>query len=97
MSQINEKSPKSLKSSVKLINILITKETDINFINNYRVVIGAPKGDTSALQPGVTKGGAVFRCEILDDDRCYMIPFDSKGKLALWFTIITYLHNGVRN
>lgn len=60
-------------------------------------MIGAPKGDTSALQPGVTKGGAVFRCEILDDDRCYMIPFDSKGKSFLLFIIITYLHhNGVR-
>ncbi|XP_019559694.3 integrin alpha-PS2 isoform X1 [Aedes albopictus] len=43
------------------------------------VIIGAPTADTSAYQEGVVNGGAVYRCDISDDNRCNLIPFDSKG------------------
>ncbi|XP_055587817.1 integrin alpha-PS2-like [Uranotaenia lowii] len=43
------------------------------------VIIGAPTADTSAYQEGVQNGGAVFRCDISDDNRCNLIPFDAKG------------------
>lgn len=52
-------------------------------ISNYllrRVIIGAPKADTSQYQPGVRQGGAVYRCDISDDNRCQIINFDSQGK-----------------
>uniref|UniRef100_A0A182UGV3 DUF4789 domain-containing protein n=1 Tax=Anopheles melas TaxID=34690 RepID=A0A182UGV3_9DIPT len=41
------------------------------------VIVGAPTANTS--QPGVIKGGAVYRCDIYDDYRCYLLPFDTKG------------------
>ncbi|XP_055615855.1 integrin alpha-PS2 isoform X2 [Toxorhynchites rutilus septentrionalis] len=43
------------------------------------VIIGAPTADTSAYQEGVVNGGAVYRCDISDDNRCNLIPFDAKG------------------
>jgi hypothetical protein len=44
------------------------------------VIIGAPKAETNTYQPGVEKGGAVFRCDISDDNRCQIINFDTNGK-----------------
>lgn len=44
-----------------------------------RVVIGAPRADTASIQPNVLRGGAVYRCEISDDNRCTIIPFDRYG------------------
>ncbi|KAK6617888.1 hypothetical protein RUM43_014117 [Polyplax serrata] len=41
------------------------------------VLIGAPEAQTR--QPGVTKGGAVYRCETSRDDACEEILFDSTG------------------
>lgn len=52
-------------------------------ISNYlfcRVIIGAPKADTSQYQAGVRQGGAVYRCDISDDNRCQIIHFDASGK-----------------
>lgn len=46
----------------------------------YRVIIGAPRADTSRIQSKVYRGGAVYRCDIFDDNRCHLIPFDSAGK-----------------
>lgn len=43
------------------------------------VIIGAPKADTSQFQHGVYKAGAVYRCDISDDNRCQIIHFDSNG------------------
>ncbi|XP_070507183.1 integrin alpha-PS2 isoform X2 [Chironomus tepperi] len=43
------------------------------------VIIGAPKADTSKFQPGVYNAGAVYRCDISDDNRCQIIHFDSNG------------------
>jgi hypothetical protein len=56
-----------------------------------RVIVGAPKADTSQYQQGVTNGGAVYRCDISDDNRCQIIHFDSNGKLT--FLRIQILHN----
>lgn len=42
------------------------------------MLIGAPKAQTN-LQPGIIKGGAVYRCSI-EDQRCQIIPFDLQGK-----------------
>lgn len=41
------------------------------------LLVGAPKAQTS--QPGVTRGGAVFRCPIDSGSYCQEIPFDKKG------------------
>lgn len=50
------------------------------FLFRFRVIIGAPRADTSRIQPNVTQGGAVYRCDIFDDNRCHLIPFDSAGE-----------------
>ncbi|KFB34882.1 AGAP000032-PA-like protein [Anopheles sinensis] len=41
------------------------------------VIVGAPTANTT--QPDVIEGGAVYRCDIYDDHRCYLVPFDTKG------------------
>lgn len=46
----------------------------------YRVIVGAPQADTSSIQPNVRRGGAVYRCDITDDNRCQVVPFDKNGK-----------------
>lgn len=43
----------------------------------FRLLIGAPEAQTS--QPGVVKGGAVFRCSTFKDD-CEEILFDTRGE-----------------
>uniref|UniRef100_A0A1Q3FPL5 Putative vitronectin receptor alpha subunit n=2 Tax=Culex tarsalis TaxID=7177 RepID=A0A1Q3FPL5_CULTA len=43
------------------------------------VIVGAPTADTSDYQEGVVNGGAVFRCDISEDNRCSRVPFDAKG------------------
>lgn len=48
----------------------------------FRVIIGAPRAQTSRFQPNVDRGGAVYRCDIADDNRCHVIPFDSAGKFV---------------
>lgn len=46
----------------------------------FRIIVGAPLADTSRIQAGVIRGGAVYRCDIAEDNRCRIIPFDSEGK-----------------
>uniref|UniRef100_A0A8D8XF03 Integrin alpha-PS2 n=1 Tax=Cacopsylla melanoneura TaxID=428564 RepID=A0A8D8XF03_9HEMI len=41
------------------------------------LLVGAPEAQTA--QPDVTRGGAVFRCDINKDDSCQEIPFDVAG------------------
>ncbi|XP_054288961.1 integrin alpha-PS2 isoform X2 [Macrosteles quadrilineatus] len=41
------------------------------------LLIGAPEAQTP--QPGVKRGGAVYRCDITRDDYCQQIPFDRTG------------------
>ncbi|XP_076639854.1 integrin subunit alpha inflated isoform X2 [Colletes latitarsis] len=40
-------------------------------------IVGAPEAKTQ--QPGVYRGGAVYKCDIAADDRCSVIQFDTKG------------------
>lgn len=48
----------------------------------FRIIIGAPRTDISTIQRNVHRGGAVYRCDIHEDNRCQIIPFDqSKGEL----------------
>ena len=46
-----------------------------------RLVVGAPKFDTSSYQLGVQEAGAVFKCSMNDGD-CSLVKFDSSGKLS---------------
>ncbi|KAK3912026.1 Integrin alpha-PS2, partial [Frankliniella fusca] len=41
------------------------------------VLVGAPEAQTA--QPGVSRGGAVYRCDIRGADHCQEIPFDRNG------------------
>ncbi|XP_055713630.1 integrin alpha-PS2 isoform X2 [Phlebotomus papatasi] len=43
------------------------------------IIVGAPQADTSAIQPEVVKGGAVFKCDLSSDSHCQIIPFDRNG------------------
>lgn len=53
----------------------------IYFVHFCRVIVGAPRTDLSnIMQQNVLRGGAVYRCDIYDDNRCHLIPFDSAGK-----------------
>uniref|UniRef100_A0A182JLT4 Uncharacterized protein n=1 Tax=Anopheles atroparvus TaxID=41427 RepID=A0A182JLT4_ANOAO len=45
--------------------------------NKSWVIVGAPTANTT--QPDVIEGGAVYRCDIYEDHRCYLVPFDTKG------------------
>jgi hypothetical protein len=44
----------------------------------YRVIVGAPLNQTN--HKGIKNGGAVFKCDITEDNRCFPIEFDKKGK-----------------
>jgi len=41
------------------------------------LLVGAPEAD--ARQPGVHKGGAVYKCSATNPGDCNIIPFDMKG------------------
>jgi len=45
-----------------------------------RLLIGAPEAQTA--QPGLVKGGAVYRCSTSREDDCEEIPFDTRGKFS---------------
>uniref|UniRef100_A0A2M3ZLV5 Putative vitronectin receptor alpha subunit n=1 Tax=Anopheles braziliensis TaxID=58242 RepID=A0A2M3ZLV5_9DIPT len=45
--------------------------------NKSWVIVGAPTANTT--QPDVIEGGAVYRCDIYDDSRCSLVPFDNEG------------------
>lgn len=46
------------------------------------VIVGAPKEDTSKFQQDVHRGGAVFKCDIRENNQCIMIPFDRNRKFT---------------
>lgn len=48
------------------------------------VIVGAPKEDTSKYQQDVHRGGAVFKCDIRENNQCIMIPFDRNGELTFY-------------
>lgn len=43
----------------------------------FRLLVGAPLAQTP--QPGVTRGGSVYRCSTELADQCEAIPFDVTG------------------
>ncbi|XP_035905010.1 integrin alpha-PS2 isoform X1 [Anopheles stephensi] len=45
--------------------------------NKSWVIVGAPTANTT--QNNVIEGGAVYRCDIYDDHRCFLVPFDTQG------------------
>lgn len=65
-----------------------------SFFFLFRIIVGAPLADTSRIQAGVSRGGAVYRCDIAEDNRCRIIPFDSEGKqIVCHFSIIISNNN----
>lgn len=50
------------------------------YVRFSRLLIGAPEAQTA--QPGVEKGGAVFRCGTAREDDCEEIPFDTRGEFS---------------
>jgi hypothetical protein len=52
----------------------------------FRLLVGAPRAD--ARQPGVHKGGAVYKCPALQPGGCQIIPFDKGG------TVPSYIYHG---
>ena len=45
--------------------------------NIFRLLVGAPEAD--ARQPGVHRGGAVYKCSVDRQGDCQIIPFDKSG------------------
>lgn len=43
--------------------------------------------DTSKYQKDVHRGGAVFKCDIRENNQCIMIPFDRNGKSLRLFPL----------
>ncbi|KAI5692506.1 hypothetical protein M8J75_004965 [Diaphorina citri] len=57
-------------------SLVILKEDDASVsVIILMVLVGAPEAQTT--QPGVTRGGAVYRCDISRDDSCQEVPFDT--------------------
>ena len=40
--------------------------------------MGAPRADSN--QPGIHKGGAVYKCPAMNPGNCEIIPFDKGGQ-----------------
>lgn len=81
LNYIREKMPNTLLMSIYL---------------NYRVIVGAPQADTSRVQRNVTRGGAVYRCQITSDNKCQVIPFDEHGKCLKLFVYLNFrLYSGL--
>ncbi|KAF6210017.1 hypothetical protein GE061_015772 [Apolygus lucorum] len=49
-----------------------------SFQQQNSVIVGAPEDETD--QPGVSKGGAVYRCFAFGDNNCERIRFDRNGE-----------------
>ena len=69
------------------------------FFSFFRLLVGAPEADSG--QPGVVKGGAVFKCPPEAPGSCDLIQFDTKvsfSKHLIWPQILgsTRCHQGWR-
>lgn len=60
-----------------------------------RLLVGAPRAQTE--QPGVVRGGAVFRCYTDAADRCEAIPFDENRKLRSARAVVRSVSNPKRD
>ena len=52
-----------------------------------RVIVGAPEDDSEQAKVGIEKAGAVYRCQTRMPFRCDQIPFDTSGKLCIFFFV----------
>ena len=79
--------PKTTKSFLVIFISVITFQAKFVILNHTtffffklsinRLLVGAPTAQTE--QPGVNRGGAVFRCSTEVPDQCLPIPFDTTG------------------
>lgn len=47
-----------------------------------RLLVGAPKGETSRLQNlGLERPGVVYKCDFMNEIGCSEIPFEFRGKI----------------
>ena len=54
---------------------------DILFCGFYRLLVGAPKGNSTVLKDlGVVNPGVVYRCDFSRDVNCSVLPFDTQGE-----------------
>jgi len=67
----------TLHARVIIVTCYYHKVTRMIF---FRLLIGAPEAQTA--QPGVEKGGAVFRCGTSRENDCDEIPFDTRGEFS---------------
>ena len=70
---------KKIISSEKwhLVTLSLLKQKGVFIFSYYRLLVGAPRG--SAGQPGIHKGGAVYKCPAMKTGSCELIPFDKAG------------------
>lgn len=59
-------------------------------IFRFSVIVGAPTEDTSQVQRDVHRGGAVFKCDVRENDKCIMIPFDRNGEFTIYSLAVCY-------
>ncbi len=59
----------------------IINHQSINHVLFFRLLVGAPAAESG--QPGIHKGGAVYKCEPDNPGHCDLIPFDTKGEAAV--------------
>ena len=69
---------KIVKMILKIIHISPQVKTTIFFFLS-RLLVGAPNAESG--QPGVDKGGAVYKCQPEHPGSCDLIPFDTKGNI----------------
>lgn len=62
------------------LRIRVIQYDNPNDFRFSRLLIGAPEAQTD--QPGVVKGGAVYRCGTSREGDCEEIPFDTRGKFS---------------
>ena len=54
---------------------------DILFCCFYRLLVGAPKGNSTVLkEKGIVNPGVVYRCDFSRDVNCSVLPFDVDGE-----------------
>ena len=62
---------------------LLLRRVNLIVLLLCRLLVGAPAAESG--QPGIHKGGAVYKCEPDNPNRCDLIPFDTKGESIVEF------------
>ena len=54
-----------------------------------RLLVGAPKGNTTELQNlGVTNPGVVMQCDFKNELGCSALPFETEGKIKVIYFVL---------